>query len=181
MSRIPPVDDQEARAVFGGDSPFRYRVYAQAPDLVVGHLEWAAKLHDRSSLPARLVELVRLRVAFHNQCRSCMALRYEDLDAGAVCSLEKPYEAPDLSVAEKAALAFADRFATNHLSIDDQVFADTRHHFSDKQVVELLYHLATFVGFGRMAAVLDLTDDLPAAYQDKSRAVAPWSHAPAEP
>ena len=34
-------------------------------------------------LPDRLVEIVRLRVAFHNQCRSCMAIRYTDaMNAG---------------------------------------------------------------------------------------------------
>ena len=53
-------------------------------------------------LPDRLLELVRLRIAFFNQCRSCMAIRYpgaiaDGLTEDLVCSLEKPYTAADLS------------------------------------------------------------------------------------
>ena len=65
-------------------------------------LEFGPALREHRLLPDRLVELVRLRVAFWNQCRSCMAVRYEEgVDDGLteelVCSLERPYEAPDLS------------------------------------------------------------------------------------
>jgi AhpD family alkylhydroperoxidase len=60
------------------------------------------------TLPPRLVELVRLRIAFHNQCRSCMSVRYQSaIDDGltedAVCSLERPADAPDLSYADDRA------------------------------------------------------------------------------
>jgi AhpD family alkylhydroperoxidase len=60
------------------------------------------------TLSPRLLELVRLRIAFHNQCRSCMSVRYESaIDDGltedAVCSLERPADAPDLSDAERTA------------------------------------------------------------------------------
>ncbi len=56
-------------------------------------------------LPRRIQELIRLRIAFHNQCRSCMAMRYEDalkdgVTEDLVCSLERPEEAKDLSDAD---------------------------------------------------------------------------------
>ena len=34
-----------------------------------------AALRASGTLSPRLLELVRLRIAFHNQCRSCMAVR----------------------------------------------------------------------------------------------------------
>ena len=89
-------------------------------------------VHDGELRP-RLQELIRLRIAFHNQCRTCMAVRYEDAIADGVtedlvCSLQRPHEADDLTDADRVALRFADLFATNHLAIDEpwsQSYGDT--------------------------------------------------------
>ena len=130
------------------------------------------------------MELVRLRIAFHNQCRSCMAIRYRKaVDAGVtedlVCSLKKPMEAPNLTSAEKAALKYADQFATDHYSIDDMVFDNLRKYFSEGQLVELAAWVAFCVGFGRFGAVLDMVEELPEAFRDKSMdKVTPWSGEP---
>ena len=90
-----------------------------------------AALVSTGTLSPRLVELVRLRIAFHNQCRSCMSVRYQTaIDDGLtedlVCSLEKPAEAEGLADAERSALRYADLFATDHLAIDDAVYEDLR-------------------------------------------------------
>jgi AhpD family alkylhydroperoxidase len=132
------------------------------------------------TLPPRLVELVRLRIAFHNQCRSCMSVRYQSaiddgLTEGAVCSLERPADSDDLSPAERSALRFADLFATDHLSIDDAVYDDLRRYFSEDELVELGVHCAYAVGMGRLAATWAVTDDLPDVFRSASDApVAPW-------
>lgn len=132
------------------------------------------------TLSPRLVELVRLRIAFHNQCRSCMSVRYQSaiddgLTEGAVCSLERPADAEDLSPAERSALRFADLFATDHLSIDDAVYDDLRRHFSEDELVELGVHCAYAVGMGRLAATWHVTDDVPDAFRSTSDTpVAPW-------
>ena len=128
---------------------------------------------------ARLRELVRLRIAFHNQCRSCMSVRYQSavddgLTEDAVCSLERPAEAPDLSAAERSALHFADLFATNHLAIDDTVYDDLRRHFTEDELVELGMHCALCVGFGRLAATWAVTDELPEAFKSATNP-APWT------
>ena len=82
-------------------------VYANAPNLAKPFVIFSGAMSQGLTLRRRLLELVRLRIAFHNQCRSCMAVRYESaLDDGLteelVCSLEKPMEAPDLTDAQKA-------------------------------------------------------------------------------
>ena len=118
------------------------RMFAHTPEISKGLVAFGGAIKSHRSLPDRLVELVRLRVAFHNQCRSCMAIRYQDgVDAGIdedlVCSLEKPQEAEDLSDAEKAAIEYGELFATNHLAIDDSVYENLRKYFSEAEVVEL--------------------------------------------
>ncbi|MEM6581501.1 MAG: carboxymuconolactone decarboxylase family protein [Pseudomonadota bacterium] len=159
------------------------RMLAHTPEMAKGAIGFGAAIAINRTLPERLIELVRLRVAFHNQCRSCMAIRYSsaasDVNEALVCSLEKPEEAPDLSPAERAALDFADRFATDHLSITDERFAALREHFNEAQTMELMLHLALYVGMGRLAALLDMTEELPTGFQAAfGDVVTPWSDKP---
>ena len=140
-----------------------------------------AALVSTGTLSPRLVELVRLRIAFHNQCRSCMSVRYQSaIDDGLtedlVCSLEQPADADDLTAAERSAVRYADLFATNHLAIDDAVYDDLRQHFSEDELVELGVHCAYAVGMGRLAATWSVTEDVPAAFQTSSDSpLAPWN------
>jgi AhpD family alkylhydroperoxidase len=137
-------------------------------------------LRSSGTLSPRLVELVRLRIAFHNQCRSCMSVRYQSaIDDGltedAVCSLEQPSDADDLSPAERSAVHFADLFASDHLSIDDAVYDDLRCHFSEDELVELGVHCAYALGMGRLAATWQVTDDVPDAFRaTPDSPLAPW-------
>jgi alkylhydroperoxidase family enzyme len=122
---------------------------------------------------------VRLRVAYRNQCRSCMAMRYEPdlVSEELVCSLERPQEAEDLTPLERAALDYADRFATDHLSIDHALYTRLREHLSEGEIVELGTRCAIFVGFGRLAASWHLVDDLPESFRaQESGPVVPWGH-----
>ena len=157
------------------------RMFAHTPEISKGLVAFGGAMKSHRSLPDKLVELVRLRVAFHNQCRSCMAIRYQDgVDAGIdedlVCSLEKPQEADDLSDAEKAAIEYGELFATNHLAIDDSIYENLRKHFSEAEIVELSITVAWFVGFGRLAATYHMVEELPEAFQNKnSEKLTPWN------
>lgn len=185
VSKLDPKDwDPEIRALGRPESatPLEQgltRIFAHRPPLAKGMMQLAGALKANRTLGERLVELVRLRVAFHNQCRSCMAIRYRDAVADGVtedlvCALEKPAEAPDLTDAEKAALAYADAFATDHLAVDDATFDRLREHFTEPQIVELGMTIAFFVGFGRLAATWDMVEELPERFQDHSQRISPW-------
>ncbi len=160
------------------------RYFAHRPELAGGLMAFAGSLKRHRTLDPRLVELVRLRVAFHNQCRSCMAIRYTDaIDAGLtedlVCSLERPAEAADLTPAERAAIRFGELFATNHLAIDDALFAELHEHFDDGEIVELALDVALFVGVGRLGAILHMVEELPEAFRGTAvapAAVTPWGN-----
>ena len=156
------------------------RFFAHCPDLMMGMMSFAGAMKTKRTLPEKLVELVRLRIAFFNQCRSCMAIRYTDaLNDGVtedlVCSLEKPAEADNLTAAEKAAIRFGELMASDHLAIDDGVYDELREHFSEAQIVELGMWSAFCVGFGRLAATWHMVEELPEAFKDTSRTLSPWN------
>ncbi len=178
MPRISPSPADVYAPLFGEQAPTRVQIYAQRPEIAAKFVEFGQVLRDHHLLPARLLELVRLRVAFHNQCRSCMSVRYsygleDGLTEGAVCSLERPEEADDLTEAERAAIAYADLMATNHLDVGDATFDRLRDHFSEPEMMELCFHVAFYVGFGRMAMSLNMVEDLPEGYRADG-VIAPW-------
>ncbi|MEM7016297.1 MAG: carboxymuconolactone decarboxylase family protein [Pseudomonadota bacterium] len=188
MSRVQKLEPQdwspELRKLTRADSatPLEQglmRMFAHCPELATGLSQFGGALKLSRSLPDRMVELVRLRVAFHNQCRSCMAIRYTDaVDDGVtedlVCSLEKPTEADDLTEAEKAAIAYADKFATNHLAIGDEDYGNLRQYFSEAEIVELGMTVGFFVGFGRLAATWHMVEELPERFQTENGKISPW-------
>ena len=151
-------------------------IMSRLPDVAAAVGGVTNAVRETGGLPPRLMELVRLRIAFHNQCRSCMSIRYQSaIDDGltddAVCSLEQPAEGPDLTDAERAALRFADLFATNHLAIDDSVYDGLRAYFTEDQIVALGLHCALCVGLGRFAATWHVIDDLPEEFREKHGSV----------
>jgi AhpD family alkylhydroperoxidase len=180
MARISPAPRDVYAPLFGDDAPLRLQIYAQRPALAKAFINFGETLRTNQLLSRRLIELVRLRIAFHNQCRTCMAVRYQDAtDDGVtealVCSLEAPQEASDLTEPERAAIGFADLMATDHFAVDDAAFDELRRHFSEQEIMELCMNIGFFLGFGRMAMSLDMVDDLPDRFKDGSDdLVTPW-------
>jgi len=186
LSKVPVENwDDELRALTQADhaTPLEQgmiRVLAHSPGVAKAVITFGMSLQKSSRLPRRLIELVRLRVAFHNRCRTCMSYRYQSaiadgLTENLVCSLEKPSEASDLTDREKAAIAYADLASTDHLSINDQTYDELRRYFTEAEIVELGAFLAYFIGFGRHAAAMDMTEELPARSPDNNEREGPWS------
>jgi alkylhydroperoxidase family enzyme len=183
--RMLPVEefDPELRALVGADdrTPLELgllRVHAHRPSHAKAIVALHAALWTDRLLPDRLLELVRLRIAFFNQCRTCMAIRYpgaiaDGMTEDLVCSLEKPHEAPDLTEAERAAIRYGELLATDHLAIDDAVYADLRQHFTEEQIVELGSYCAFCVGFGRLGATWNMIEELPKRFH-QGEVATPW-------
>jgi AhpD family alkylhydroperoxidase len=155
-----------------------FRILAHRPQAARSLLACINDVYSSGTLSKRLMELIRLRIAFHNQCRSCMSIRFSSaVDDGVsdevVCSLERPAEAPNLTDTERVALKFADLFATNHLAIDEGLFEDLRQHFDEGEIVELSLHCALCVGTGRMAATWHVVDHVPDRFKAEG-VVTPW-------
>lgn len=67
-------------------------------------------------------------------------------------------DAPDgaFSDRERAALAYAEKLAVDHHSIDDDFFDGLRVQFNDAEILELGMMIGQYIGFGRLLKVLDL-------------------------
>ena len=175
--------DGELRALVAADERTAVElgplpIHAHRPGLAKALLTQHAALWGDRLLSDRLHELVRLRLAYLNQCRSCMAIRYpaaiaDGLTEELVCSLERPEEAADLTDAERAAINYAELMATDHLAIDDEVYDGLREYFTEAEIVELGLVTAFCIGFGRLAATWHVVDDLPTRFQGDG-VVTPW-------
>ena len=184
LTMVPVEEfDPELRELIGADerTPLELgllRVHAHRPSHAKAIVGLHAALWTDRLLPDRLLELVRLRIAFFNQCRTCMAVRYpgaiaDGLTEDLVCSLEKPYESTDLSEAERAAIRYGELLATDHLAINDDVYDDLRQHFTVEQIVELGSYCAFCVGFGRLGATWNMIEELPERFHEGEVAT-PW-------
>ena len=183
--RMVPVEafDPELRELVAADERTGLelgllRVHAHRPSHAKAIVGLHAALWTDRLLPDRLLELVRLRIAFFNQCRTCMAIRYpgaiaDGLTEDVVCSLQKPYEAPELTEAERAAIRYGELLATDHLTINDEVYDDLRRHFTEEEIVELGAYCAFCVGFGRLGATWNMIEELPQRFHEGDVAT-PW-------
>lgn len=183
MARIStayPLDASELDSLTPAERLDRQSVavISHRPEIAAALVQLGATLQgETGTLPKRLTELVRLRIAFWNQCRSCMSVRYDPgaISEELVCSLERPEEADDLTAAEKAALRYADLMATDHLALDDAVHDELRLLFTEGELVELGMHCAFYVGYGRLSATWALHEHLHERYRDEAtEAFTPW-------
>ncbi|MDG2026653.1 MAG: carboxymuconolactone decarboxylase family protein [Acidimicrobiales bacterium] len=147
----------------------RERLLMMQPDVAIGMGAHAQAVYEKTSLPAREREIARLRVAVANGCPVCLNTRSpkaeaEGLDEDGVqdviaCSIGQAPEIEGLTERERLAGEFADRFATDHHSIDDDLMNELRTHFSDVEIIELTALCAMTVGNGRFMTVLDIAAD----------------------
>jgi alkylhydroperoxidase family enzyme len=137
------------------------RAFAPHPELVQAYQGFYAPWHTGGAglLPARLKELVRLRIATLNGCVLCKTVRM----APAVVSEEEAASGVDavedqdgFSPAERAAIRFAEKMALSHHDISDEDVAEMRKHFSDAEFLELSMMTGQYIGFGRVLAMLQL-------------------------
>jgi AhpD family alkylhydroperoxidase len=110
----------------------------------------------KSSLGARLVELVNLRISQINGCGLCVDMHWRDLlGQGAeprhLNAVAAWREAPFFSERERAALRWAEIVnGQPHSDASDEEFARVREHFSEVEVVELGYAVAAIKGWNML-------------------------------
>lgn len=131
------------------------RMWAHRPELAAAQVALHTRFYDSNVLPPRLLELVRLRIAAINDCRPCSVARKSDeVSEVEIACLSSDDER--FSPRERAAIAFAEQFAVNHLEAD---VADLPNWFSPAEIVELGMFTALMLGSGRLAHVLHAYDE----------------------
>jgi alkylhydroperoxidase family enzyme len=118
--------------------------------------------YNKSILPVGVREAARMRIAQLNDCTVCLAFRADRVKAaGLTEDFYSHVGEHDTPVAfdsqELLAMEFAEKFAIDHLSIDDAFVERLRESFSDAEVLDLTICLSAFLGLGRTLRVLGIT------------------------
>ncbi len=118
--------------------------------------------YQRSKLPADEREPARMRIAQLNACDACATFRAPsvgDVDPELYEHVDNWREWPGYTDRQRLAIEFAERFATDHRNIDDELFTQLRAVFADDEILDLTLCCAVFVGLGRTLEVLGINDN----------------------
>ena len=154
---MPRIDVPEGR------DPLMYLWGEMAPDLTRPAVAFSGAVYDKCSLTLREFEAARTRIAQINDCAVCLSFR-SGTDAPRYA--DDP-NAPDdefyahvgqswdgFTERESLAAEFAERFAVDHLGMDDAFWDRMRAAYSDDEVVQLGLCVGNWVAFGRLQRVL---------------------------
>src|SRR5579872_4691093 len=106
----------------GGDA---VQIWSLQPDLGRAAMRFVDAAYNKSILPVRVREAARMRIAQLNECTVCLAFRADKVKEQGLG--EDFYDAvgprgnDELSEQEQLAVEYAERFARDHASIDDEV------------------------------------------------------------
>jgi alkylhydroperoxidase family enzyme len=129
------------------------------PDMAVGMGALSDAVYKNTQLPLREREAARWTIALINDCVVCQDTRAHDgvargVDEGFYGEVGNWRASDALSVREKLAAEFAERFALDHLAMDDAFWARLRSAFADDEVADLTMCCGMFLGLGRVLAVI---------------------------
>src|SRR5580704_10811452 len=144
----------------GGDA---VQIWSLQPELGAAATRLVDAAYNKSILPVRVREAARMRIAQLNDCTVCLAFRADKVKTQGLtedfyCRVGATDDDTDFSRQEQLAIEYAERFATNHLSIDDAFFARLRACFSDPEILDLTICLSAFLGLGRTLRALGITE-----------------------
>ncbi len=134
-------------------TPVPIQVLAYAPEISKEQLRQHKGRFEKSRLDSRLKELLRLRIASFNDCRACKAARKSDkVTEEDVAGLSSDNE--NFTPRERAALKFAELFATDHMAIGDDVFLELAKHFTKAEIIAVGWAVSHSLAGGRLMHVL---------------------------
>lgn len=112
---------------------------------------------NRAGLERGLLELVKMRASQLNGCAYCLDMHSKDARAAGETEqrlylLDAWREAPCYTPRERAALAWTEavtRIDSGH--VPDAVYAETREHFTEQELVDLTLAVVAINGWNRLA------------------------------
>ncbi|HEY2214921.1 MAG TPA: hypothetical protein VGH31_07690 [Acidimicrobiales bacterium] len=104
-----------------------------------------------------------MRIAQLNDCTVCLAFRADTVKAQGLtedfyCHVGTHDDGQSFSEQERLAMDYAERFAIDHLSIDDEFVNTLRQSFTDPEILDLTICLSAFLGLGRTLRALGITE-----------------------
>lgn len=128
-------------------------------DMAVGMGALSEAIYGNTQLPLREREAARWTIALVNDCVVCQDTRAThaaaaDIDDGFYAQVADWRGSDTLTVREKLAAEFAQRFALDHLAMDDDFWARLHAEFDDGELADLTMCCGMFLGLGRTMAVI---------------------------
>ncbi len=141
-----------------GVIPYMFKTVAHVPQLALGFAALLKPLMSEGALPACYKELIATRVAYLNDCEYCVSAhtylaRIRGASDAQIEGLHS-YDSAPFTERERAGLRYADRLHASAHAIDDQVYAATKAHFTDQEMIELTAVVAAFEMFPRFVSAL---------------------------
>jgi alkylhydroperoxidase family enzyme len=129
------------------------------PDMAAGMGALSQAVYGNTKLPVREMEAARWTIALINDCAVCRDTRARDgasagADEGFYAEVAQWRDSPSLSERERLAAEFAERFAIDHLAMDDDLWERLHLAYSDDELADLVICCGTFLGLGRTLAVV---------------------------
>ena len=143
-----------------------YKLLLHSPPLASAWFDLLNAVRWKTTLDGRLREIVIIRIAYMNHAQYCLAqhipaLALADGMTRAECDALAHWRAtPLFSERERAALAFTDAM-TRDIRVPDEVFAEVRGHFDDRQIVELSVLIGAYNMHTRVQEALQLDLEKP--------------------
>ncbi len=139
------------------------QIWSLQPELGAAAMQLVEAAYNKSILPVGVREAARMRIAQLNACTVCLAFRADSVKSQGLTEdfygqVGTPDGGAGFSPQERMAMEYAERFATDHLSIDDAFFVRLRDCFSDPEILDLTICLSAFLGLGRTLRALGITE-----------------------
>jgi len=163
-----PIEElsAESRAIIEGgvaeglySTPLPLQVFAYSTDRLHRLHQARIARGTEGLLPARILELIRIRSAQLGECQPCMQSRKHDsiTDQDVACLLAPGREA--LTEQERIAIEFLDLLSADHHALDDAFYRRLGQTFTAAQIVELGFSCAETMGVHRFLHTLDIFGD----------------------
>jgi alkylhydroperoxidase family enzyme len=128
-------------------------------DMAIGMGTFSKAVYDNTTLSVREREAARWTIALINDCVVCQDTRARDgeaqgVDEGFYAEVAGWATSGALSERERLAAEFAQRFALDHLAMDDDLWSRLHAAFDDGELAELTISCGMFLGLGRTLAVV---------------------------
>ena len=129
------------------------------PKMAAGMGKLSEAVYGNSQLSVRERESARWTIALFNDCAVCRVTRARD---GAAAGAGEPFydevsdwrTATGMSTRERLAAEFAERFALDHLAMDDELWDRLHAAYADEELADLTICCGAFLGLGRTLAVV---------------------------
>lgn len=129
------------------------------PKMAAGMGALSEAVYGNTRLPVREREAARWVIALVNDCAVCQDTRARDganagADEGFYAEVTQWRTSEALTERERLAAEFAERFALDHLAMDDALWDRLHASFAEDELCDLVICCASFLGLGRALAVV---------------------------